>query len=150
MSTEDTKSNLKQEKVRTRKGPIRRISGEQFLIMGDVLDIYALGLNPIEQTQRQAFRKLLPNVHVMRILHKNSFKTITAALAQCGLKLSVSTVRVYYSKMLPKYQAECDLRLVEAEKNSLKFQILYENQIRERIFQSALAVKEQRDSDESW
>ena len=150
MSSEDNKNDQPQEKVRHPKGAIRRVSAEQFTVMGDVFDIYALGVKPDEQTQRQAFRKLLPSIFVMRKLHQYTFKKITAALAQCGLKLSESTVRVYFSKMLPKYQVECELHLVEAEKNLAEFKIMFESQVRERIFQSALAVKEQRDSDESW
>lgn len=150
MSYEDNQSDVAQEKVRQAKGPLHRISAFQMDVLGDVLDIYALGFNPCEQTQRQAFRKLLPHVYVLRKLHQFTFKKITVALAQCGLKLSESTVRVYYSKMLPKYQAECELHLVEAEKSLAEFKIEFENQVRQNKFQSALAVKAAWDSDESW
>jgi len=61
---------------------------------------------PVNQSQRQAFKQLMPHLYALR--EKGcSFQQLTGLLNQCGFKLQPSTVRRYYNEMLPDRMEAC-------------------------------------------
>jgi hypothetical protein len=95
-----------------KSGPLRRISSSDFSIAEAFLQAAALLLVPDEQTQHQAFLKLIPYLFVLR---KNgyTFLQLTKLLTDIGFKLKLPTVKNYYNKALPKHMATCQLQMNE-------------------------------------
>jgi len=55
-------------------------------------------IEPDEITRRQAFKRLMPSLRVMR-KRGCSWEQIAKSLAQCRITLKASTVRSYYADM---------------------------------------------------
>ncbi len=91
----------------TVRGPLRRVSPDVAHIAQQVLMLAAIG-GPDDQTQRKAFIKIIPSIYVARKRMGATFKEITVWCSRCGLNLSESTVRAYYSQLQPQLQQECD------------------------------------------
>lgn len=66
-----------------------------------------------ETTQRNEISKVLPDLYVLREAQGMTFKQLSSLLRKIGLKLSESSLRVYYCQMLPDRLAECKQRLLE-------------------------------------
>ncbi len=67
---------------------------------------------PEDQTQRQAFEKLMPHLYVLR--NKGcSWGQLAKLLSQCGFRLQPSTVRSYFSEMLAARMDICQARMNE-------------------------------------
>lgn len=97
----------------SRRGPLRRVSADDFASAEEVVKTAALLLVPDEQTQRQVFEKLMPHLYVLR--NKGcSFVQLTKLLNQCGVNLQPSTVRTYYSEMLADRLDICQARMNES------------------------------------
>lgn len=100
-------------KKQAKTGPLHRISSDDFIFAQEVLSIAALIGLPYEQTQRKAVIRLIPTVYVLREKMGFTFKQITALCNRCGFTLAESTIRVYYSQLLPLLQKECDVMMQE-------------------------------------
>lgn len=95
-----------------RRGALRRVSAVDFASADETLRTAALLLVPEDQTQRQVFEKLMPNLYVLR--NKGfSWAQLTKLLNECGLHLQPSTVRTYYSEMLAARMDICQARMNE-------------------------------------
>jgi len=88
------------------------VSAADFAPADETLRTAALLLVPEDQTQRQAFEKLMPNLYVLRS-KGFSWAQITKLLNECGLHLQPSTVRTYYSEMLAARMDICQARMNE-------------------------------------
>lgn len=87
-----------------------RVSGNDFAAMQEILAAAALLITPEDQTQRQSFAKMMPELYVLR--DKGcSFEQITTLLNRCGLRLQPSTVKNYYNEMLVTRQEICQERM---------------------------------------
>lgn len=96
----------------TRRGALRRVSAVDFASADETLRTAALLLVPEDQTQRQVFEKLMPNLYVLRS-EGFSWAQLTKLLNECGLHLQPSTVRTYYSEMLAARMDICQARMNE-------------------------------------
>ena len=95
-----------------KSGPLYRLSSSDFSTAEAVLQAAALLLVPDEQTQHQAFLKLIPYLFVLK---KNgcTFLQLTKLLAELGFRLKPSTVKNYYNKALLTHMATCQLQMNE-------------------------------------
>ncbi|AVA38282.1 MULTISPECIES: hypothetical protein [Cupriavidus] len=94
------------------RGALRRVSAVDYASADETLRTAALLLVPEDQTQRQVFEKLMPNLYVLR--NKGfSWAQLTKLLNECGLHLQPSTVRTYYSEMLAARMDICQARMNE-------------------------------------
>jgi hypothetical protein len=83
-----------------------------FATAEEVLKTAALVVVPEDQTQRQAFEKLMPHLYVLR--NKGcSWAQLAKLLAECGFKLQPSTVRSYFTEMLAGRLDVCQTRMNE-------------------------------------
>lgn len=99
-------------RISARTGPLQRLTAASFATAEEVLKTAALLVVPDDQTQRQAFEKLLPHLYVLR--NKGcSWAQLTKLLAECGFKLQPSTVRSYFSEMLADRMDICQARMNE-------------------------------------
>ena len=81
-------------------------SAEEFLKAAAYLVV------PEDQTQRQAFEKLMPHLFVLR--NKGcSFVQLAGLLTQCGLNLQPSGVRRYFEEMLVDRMDACQAQMNE-------------------------------------
>ena len=94
---------------------LRRISAENYSVAKEVFKTLAALGEPTELTQRRLFIQLIPHVYVLRHRYNYTFKQISRLCNECGLKLSESTIRVYYSKFALQMKAECEAALAEME-----------------------------------
>ena len=98
--------------TRDRTGKIARINGTDMLTADAVLKAALLLLVPDEQTQRQAFEKLMPYLYVLR--NKGcSWPQLTKLLADCKIHLQPSTVRTYYGEMIGTRMDICQNQMNE-------------------------------------
>lgn len=88
------------------KGKLTRLSSIDAAATREYLTL-ALYSDPVEQTQRETFAQMLPQIFGLR-QQGVDFKTITKLLNECGLKLQASTTRAYYSKFLEFRSDECE------------------------------------------
>lgn len=80
---------------------LQRVAAEDFSLCEEALKTAGQLKAPEDQTQRAAFEKLMPHLYVLR--NKGfSWHQLTSLLNKSGFKLQPSTVRTYYSTMLPK------------------------------------------------
>lgn len=94
------------------RGPRRRIAAKDFSSGEAVLEAAALLIIPDDQTQRQAFERLMPQLYVLK--NKGcSFHQITNLLTQIGFNLQPSVVRVYYNEILAARMEMCQSRMNE-------------------------------------
>lgn len=120
MSDIENRNNLNVKKSR---GKLQRISGDQLLLGRELLLQIALRMMPDDQTQRRFFSNYLPEIYFLKEKVGCTFKSITKYLKEIGLNLSESSVRAYYSEMLPKRLQECIGRaeeLTEQYKSALE------------------------------
>jgi hypothetical protein len=114
-----------------RRGPQHRVSGLDFSTAEAVLKTAALVLVPEDQSQRQAFGKLMPHLYVLR--NKGcSFGQLAKLLTELGFNLQLSVVRNYYNEMLVERQDICQERMNE--------QILLMAEIRKETHGADVAV----------
>lgn len=98
--------------ARKRQGPLKRLPQTDFSTAEEVLKSAAIFIVPEDQTQRQAFEKLMPHLYVLR--NKGcSILQLTDLLNQCGFSLQPSTVRDYYRDALAKRMDLCQERMNE-------------------------------------
>jgi hypothetical protein len=83
-----------------------RISAADGKIARAVLRAALIFLKAEKNTQRQIFFELMPTVYMFKKVHGFTFKRITAMLARSGLKLTESSVRVYYAEAIKKNEKE--------------------------------------------
>lgn len=83
----------------TPRTPRHRISAIDLAAGEAFLDIVSLLIVPDDQSQRQAFEKLMPQIYLIR--NKGySYTQIANTLAEIGFKIKPSTVRNYYQEIL--------------------------------------------------
>lgn len=98
-------AQTKQGEARAR-GPLRRLTAIDAIAVREMFMLAMQTIEPDDQTQRQLFAALMPNMYVLR--QKGcSFMQLTTLLNQCGFKLQPSTVRTYYTEMLASKMDLC-------------------------------------------
>lgn len=91
---------------------LQRVAASDFSVAEEVLKTAALLIVPEDQTQRQAFEKLMPHLYVLR--NKGcSWPQLAKLLGECGFNLQPSTVRSYFSEMLAARMDVCQARMNE-------------------------------------
>ena len=101
-----------EKKQGAKPGPRMRMGGVDFSTAEEVLKAAALLIVPEDQSQRQAFEKLMPQLYVLR--NKGcSIQQLTALLTECGFKLQPSTVRDYFREALARQMNVCQERMNE-------------------------------------
>lgn len=94
------------------RGVRRKVPATDFASAEAILQAAALLIVPDDQTQRQAFERLMPQLYVLK--NKGcSFLQIADLLAQVGFKLQPSAVRVYYNEILAARMEMCQSRMNE-------------------------------------
>lgn len=92
------------------RGPIIRVTAEDFIVAKAALEKVSLGIVPDNQSQRKVFAHLMPNIFVLR--RKGcSFIQIAGLLAQCNINLQPSTVSRYYAEMLAERMDVCEQQM---------------------------------------
>lgn len=81
-----------------KSGQLVKISSADVALAENEMAAMCQVIEPEEITRRQAFRRLMPSLRVLRE-RGCSWEQITKLLAQCQITLKVSTVRDYYSDM---------------------------------------------------
>lgn len=112
-------TNIKSDnnlKVTKPRGKLQRVSGDQILFAQEFLLQVFLRVEPDHQTQSRTFSRILPVIYYLKVHEGCTLKSITKYLNEIGIALSYSSVRVYYSKMLPKHMQECIDKAKELEK----------------------------------
>lgn len=109
--------NSKKIKVKQTRGKLHRVSADQSSIGHELLLQIALLIEPNDQTQRRIFSNYLPEIYFLKKKKGYTFKFITKCLKEIGLNLSASSVRAYYSEMLPKRIQECTDKAGELEEH---------------------------------
>lgn len=99
----------------------KHLSSEDFVVAEEVFKTAQFLMTPEDQTQKMAFRALLPYIYTMRN-NGSSWEELAKLLRACGIDLSKSSLRVYYSEMV----AECESEL----KQQLKAHTLLLEEIR--------------------
>lgn len=94
------------------RGPLKRVASSDFATAAEFLSAAAFLVVPENQTQRQAFRDLMPQLFVLRSKGV-SFEELANLLRRCGLNLQTSGVRRYYEDMLPDCKESCQAQLEE-------------------------------------
>lgn len=90
--------------------PLKRVASADFATAEEFLKAAAYIVLPEDQTQRQAFAKLMPHLFVLR--NKGcSFKQLASLLTECGLNLQPSTVRSYFDEMLADRMDVCKAQM---------------------------------------
>lgn len=90
----------------------KRVSSTDFSTVEEVLKAAASLMVPADQTQHQAFLRLVPYLYVYR--NKGcSFAQLATLLGQCGINLQPSTVREYYNAALADRMDVCQERMNE-------------------------------------
>lgn len=97
----------------SRPKKLHRLSGIDSLAIREVLLVTSLAVEPDDQTQRREFSSLLPTIYILRNKERFTFKQITSLLHKSGIKLAVSSVRVYYSQMIALREEECIIEMEE-------------------------------------
>jgi hypothetical protein len=94
------------------QSPRVRVGAVDFSTAEEVLKAAALLIVPEDQSQRQAFEKLMPQLYVLR--NKGcSIQQLTGLLTECGFKLQPSTVRDYFREALARQMNVCQERMNE-------------------------------------
>jgi hypothetical protein len=93
-------------------GPRARVAGVDMSAAIEVFKIAGLVLVPEDQSQRQAFATLMPEMYGLRN-RGCSFKQLADLLSQCGFRLEPSTVRQYYSELIESRMDVCQERMNE-------------------------------------
>lgn len=91
---------------------LHRLGSDDFSTAEAVLKAAALLIVPDNQTQKQAFDRLMPHLYVL----KNrgcSVEQITSLLADLNFKLQPSSVRVYFAEGLAERMDKCQERMNE-------------------------------------
>ena len=105
-------NELASRRAGSRSGPLQRVGALDFATAEEVLKTAALLVVPEDQTQRQAFEKLMPHLYVLR--NKGcSWAQLAKLLGDCGFKLQPSTVRSYFTEMLAGRLDVCQSRMNE-------------------------------------
>ncbi len=91
------------QKSRKRLNRIRAADGE---IARGVLRAALIFLKAEKNTQRQIFFDVMPTLYMFKKMHGFTFKRITLMLKKNGLKLTESSVRVYYAEAIKKNERE--------------------------------------------
>lgn len=112
-NTTQSNTELKHVQKATRPTHLHRITGVEALAAREVFHLAFLAVEPEHQTQRRLFRSLLPTVYMLRNKEGYTFKQITSLLLDSRIKLAESSVRVYYSQMLPGRKEECIIKMEE-------------------------------------
>jgi hypothetical protein len=94
-------------------GPLRRLTSDDYFVIKRVLAITARIGIPNDQTQRKAFKKMVPTIFAVRKKTGATFQEITTLFNKCGFALKQSTVRSYYAQFLPLLQKECEAMVQE-------------------------------------
>lgn len=94
------------------RGVRHKIPATDFASAEALLQAAALLIVPDDQTQRQAFERLMPQLYVLKS-KGCSFLQITNLLTQIGFKLQPSAVRVYYNEILAARMEMCQSRMNE-------------------------------------
>lgn len=94
------------------RGPLRRMSGTDALAVRELLTLAMQTVEPDDQTQRQLFGALMPELFVLR-KKGCSFAQLTLLLNQSGFKLQPATVRTYYNELLASKMELCEGRMDE-------------------------------------
>lgn len=97
-----------------RRGKLHRINAQDAATMRDMLIVYAL-TEVQEQTQHQFISKHLPDLYILKNLDGWTFKEISNLLRMRGIKLSESSLRVYYCQLLTGRESECMEKMMEME-----------------------------------
>lgn len=92
--------------------PRARVSGVDMSVASEVFKIACLVLVPEDQSQRQAFATLMPEMYGLRN-RGCSFKQLAELLSKCGFRLQPSTVRQYYSELIQSRMDVCQERMNE-------------------------------------
>lgn len=91
---------------------LRRIKGSDIPIAQEILLLACFSLETYERTQKQIFCSLMPTLYMLKTEQNFTFKQITSLLNESGIRLSESSVRIYYSEFLScseqEYQQETD------------------------------------------
>jgi len=91
-------------------GPIKRIADVDFSTAEAVLKAAMTLIVPDELSQRQAFKRLVPYLYVLR--NKGcSWSQLTQLVNDCGFDLQPASVRTYYGEMLSERQDQCQERM---------------------------------------
>ena len=94
------------------KRALKRVTATDMTAVEEVLKVAMYSIVPDDQTQRQAFEKLMPYVYVLR--NKGcSWSQLANLLSKCGFELQPSTVRSYFSEMLATRMEMCKERMNE-------------------------------------
>lgn len=88
----------------------KHLSSEDFLVAEEVFKTAQFLMTPEDQTQKMAFRALLPYIYTMRN-NGSSWAELAKLLRACGIDLSKSSLRVYYSEMVAECEAELKQQL---------------------------------------
>jgi hypothetical protein len=105
-------SEIAVKRLGARSGPLQRVDALNFTTAEEVLKTAALLVVPEDQTQRQAFEKLMPHLYVLRN-RGCSWAQLAKLLGECGFKLQPSTVRSYFTEMLASRLDVCQARMNE-------------------------------------
>lgn len=97
----------------SRPKKLHRLNGVDSLAIREVLLVTSIAVEPDDQTQRREFSSLLPTIYRLRNKNRFTFKQITSLLHASGIKLAESSVRVYYSQMIPLREEECIIEMEE-------------------------------------
>jgi hypothetical protein len=109
--------NSKRSKVKKSRGKLQRFSADQLSVGRELLLQIALRMKPNDQTQRRIFSSYLPEIYFLKEKVGCTFKSITKYLKDIGMNLTESSVRVYYSEMLPNRIQECISKTKELEEH---------------------------------
>lgn len=93
-------------------GARKRVSAADFATGDELLAAAALLMTPDDQAQRQAFKKHMPRLYVLKN-NGCSFFQITNLLNRIGFNLQPSTVRIYYNELLADRMEMCQARMNE-------------------------------------
>lgn len=92
---------------------LHRISAADAEALRLTLWMAALTSEPFEGTQRKEFRRLMPDLYLIKEVGRCTFKQLTLLLKGIGLRLSEPTVRAYYSEFLDVMKNESKSEIEE-------------------------------------
>lgn len=91
---------------------LKRVTNVDFSEAEEIFKVAAYLTVPEDQTQHQAFLKLMPHLYVLR--NKGcSFVQLTTLLTKCNFNLQPSTVKDYYNNALANQMDICQERMNE-------------------------------------
>ena len=90
----------------THRGPIRRMSSEDYFVGPEFLKLAFLVSAPDLLSQKKFFRTLMPQVYVYRRQGRH-WKEITWLVNEAGVALKQVTVSTYYREMLQEEMELC-------------------------------------------